>query len=117
MFKYHLFSHWIYIWFILCYIGLIDVSPIIFFIFALLFLIISIIITIIYHKKLNKRYISNFIIKLIPTILLFKTPLIVENDLIFGFFLLYIYIIVLLMNNNNPIDIYLKIYYKHIENC
>jgi hypothetical protein len=117
MLKYQLFSHWLYIWFILHYIGLIDVSPILFFIFALLFLIISIIINIIYHKKLNNCYILNFFIKLIPTILLFKTPLIVENDLIFGFFLSYIYIIVLLMNNNNPIDIYLKLYYKHIENC
>ena len=41
--------------------------------------------------------------------MIFKTPIITEYDLIFGFFLAYIYIIVLLYNRKNPIDVYMKI--------
>ena len=89
MFKFDLFSYWIFIWFLLNYIGLIKASPLIFFIFA----IIGIIINIIIIRKYNIR---NLLIKLFITILLFKIPLFNEEDLLFGFFLAYIYIIVLL---------------------
>lgn len=103
MFKFDLFSYWIFIWFLFYYCGLIKASPLIFFIFA----IIGIIINIIIIRKYNIR---NLLIKLFITILLFKIPLIAEEDLLFGFFLSYIYIIYLLYNNKNPIDIYLKLY-------
>lgn len=93
----------IFIWFLFYYCGLIKASPLIFFIFA----IIGIIINIIIIRKYNIR---NLLIKLFITILLFKIPLIAEEDLLFGFFLSYIYIIYLLYNNKNPIDIYLKLY-------
>jgi len=102
MFKYELFSYWLFIWFLFYYCGLIKASPLIFFIFAIIGIIINIIIT----RKYNK---INLLIKLIITILLFKFPLIEEEDLLFGFFIAYIYIIVLLYNNKNPVDIYLKI--------
>lgn len=103
MFKFDLFSYWIFIWFLFYYCGLIKASPLIFFIFA----IIGIIINIIIIRKYNIR---NLLIKLFITILLFKIPLFNEEDLLFGFFLSYIYIIYLLYNNKNPIDIYLKLY-------
>jgi hypothetical protein len=103
MFKYELFSYWLFIWFLFYYCGLIKASPLIFFIFA----IIGIIIT----RKYNKR---NLLIKLIITILLLKIPIIEEEDLLFGFFISYFYIITLLYFNKNPIDVYLKINLKTI---
>jgi len=103
MFKFDLFSYWIFIWFLFYYCGLIKASPLIFFIFAIIGIIINIII-------IRKYNIINLLIKLFITILLFKIPLIAEEDLLFGFFLSYIYIIYLLYNNKNPIDIYLKLY-------
>ena len=99
MFKFDLFSYWIFIWFLFYYCGLIKASPLIFFIFAIIGIII-----------IRKYNIRNLLIKLFITILLFKIPLIAEEDLLFGFFLSYIYIIYLLYNNKNPIDIYLKLY-------
>ena len=103
MFKFDLFSYWIFIWFLFYYCGLIKASPLIFFIFAIICIIINIII-------IRKYNIRNLLIKLFITILLFKIPLIAEEDLLFGFFLSYIYIIYLLYNNKNPIDVYLKLY-------
>jgi hypothetical protein len=57
----------------------------------------------------QKIKIYNFLLKFISIIMIFKLPIISENDLIIGFFLAYSYIIVLLFNNKNPIDIYMKI--------
>jgi hypothetical protein len=72
--------------------------------------LISLIITFIIIGKVNKKVIIiNIYIKVIPIILLFKIPLFNEEDLLFGFFLSYIYIIFLLYNNKNPIDVYLKL--------
>ena len=106
MLKFDLFSSWLFIWFIFHYIGLIKFSPLIFMIIGL----ISLIITFIIIGKVNKKVIIiNIYIKVIPIILLFKIPLFNEEDLLFGFFLSYIYIIFLLYNNKNPIDVYLKL--------
>jgi hypothetical protein len=101
--KIYLFSYWLFIWFLLNVNGLLKASPLIFLIFAIIFIIIIFIIT----GKIN---IKNILIKLIFMILSFKIPLIAEEDLLFGFFLAYIYIIFLLYNNKNPIDIYIKVY-------
>ena len=110
MFKYELFSYWLFIWFIFNYIGLINASPLIFLIIAL----ISIIITFIIKRKINKKIIiKNIYLKVIPIFLIFKIPLFNEEDLLFGFFLTYIYIITLLYNNKNPIDVYLKLNLKN----
>ena len=110
MFKYELFSYWLFIWFIFNYIGLINASPLIFLIIAL----ISIIITFIIKRKINKKIIiKNIYLKVIPIFLIFKIPLFNEEDLLFGFFLAYIYIITLLYNNKNPIDVYLKLNLKN----
>jgi hypothetical protein len=101
--KIYLFSYWLFIWFLLNVNGLLKASPLIFLIFAIIFIIIIYIIT-------GKNNIKNILIKLILIILSFKIPLIAEEDLLFGFFLAYIYIIFLLYNNKNPIDIYIKVY-------
>jgi hypothetical protein len=101
--KIYLFSYWLFIWYLLNVNGLLKASPLIFIIFAIIFIIIIFIIT----GKIN---IKNILIKLIFIILSFKIPLITEEDLLFGFFLAYIYIIFLLYNNKNPIDIYIKVY-------
>ena len=101
--KIYLFSYWLFIWFLLNINGLLKASPLIFLIFAIIFIIIIYIIT-------GKNNIKNILIKLIFIILSFKIPLIAEEDLVFGFFLAYIYIIFLLYNNKNPIDIYIKVY-------
>jgi hypothetical protein len=101
--KIDLFSYWLFIWFLFFYFGLIKTSPLIFYIFAIICIIIIYIIT-------GKYNILNLLIKLIFSILSFKIPLFNEEDLLFGFFLAYIYIIFLLYNNKNPIDIYIKVY-------
>jgi hypothetical protein len=101
--KIYLFSYWLFIWFLFNFNGLLKASPLIFLIFAIIFIIIIYIIT-------GKNNIKNILIKLIFIILSFKIPLIAEEDLLFGFFLAYIYIIFLLYNNKNPIDIYIKVY-------
>jgi len=101
--KIYLFSYWLFIWFLFNFNGLLKASPLIFIIFAIIFIIIIFIIT----GKIN---IKNILIKLIFIILSFKNPLIAEEDLVFGFFLAYIYIIFLLYNNKNPIDIYIEVY-------
>jgi hypothetical protein len=107
IFNYDLLSYWLFIWFLLYYFKLINASPLIFFIVALIGLIFFQLFIV---KKIKYKYMfKNIFIKLIPCILIFKFPIIEEIDLIFGFILIYIYIIVLLINNKNPIDIYLKI--------
>jgi len=102
IYTYEVFSHWLYIWFLIHYYGYIDVSP-------LIFIIIGILGSIISYNKFNFRYMMNIIIKTIQIVLIFKLPLFSEGDLLFGIILSYIYIVVLLYNNKNPIDIYLKI--------
>ena len=109
MFKYELFSYWLFIWFLFNYIGLINASPLIFLIIGLIGLISNLIIIGKFNKTIKSIIISNFFLKIIPIILLFKIPLFNEEDLLFGFFLAYIYIIILLYNNKNPIHIYLNL--------
>jgi hypothetical protein len=114
--NYELFSNWLFFWFLFYYFGITTSSP-------LIFLLIGIIITyfgIIFLGKINNSIIKlikiNFIIKVIPIFLIFKTPIFNEEDLLFGFFLFYIYIITLLYNNKNPIDIYIKLNLKTFSN-
>jgi len=113
-YTYELFSNWLIIWFLLYYFKIINASPLIFLILALIGVIY---IQIFYIKKIIfKNIIINVIIKLIPSILIFKVPIIEEIDLLLGFILIYIYVVILLINNKNPIDIYLKFMLKILKN-
>jgi hypothetical protein len=112
--KYEIYSNWLFVWFIFYYIGLIKASPLLFLIIGLITLIYGLISS----GKINKNIIKvikiNFFIKVIPIFLIFKFPLFTEEDLLFGFFVLYFYIITLLYFNKNPIDIYIKINLKNL---
>jgi hypothetical protein len=102
MYTYEVFSNWLFVWSLFNYLKIIESSPLIFIMIGLFFYIIKCLIT----KKIK---IYNFLFKFISVIMIFKTPIITEYDLIFGFFLAYIYIIVLLYSRKNPIDVYMKI--------
>ena len=114
MFKFNLFSYWLFIWFIFNYIGIIKASPLIFLIIGLIGVIIFLLIIRKINKFIKNIIITNIYIKVIPIFLIIKFPLIAEEDLLFGFFLAYIYIIYLLYNNKNPIDVYLKLNIKNL---
>jgi len=111
MLTYEIFSYWIYIWFLLYYNRILNVSPLIFLMIGLLAVSINFFV----RFKQRNRYrtikviIINLIIKIIPILLIFKTPIFNENDLIFGFMISYIYVITLLYFNKNPIYIYLRL--------
>lgn len=115
MLTYEIFSYWLFIWFLFHYTGYTKASPLIFLIIGSIGIIVNLII---FHKlteKVINMIIINFFIKIIPIFLIFKFPIFTEIDLLFGFFLSYIYIIVLLFNKKNPLDIYLKIRLDNVE--
>ena len=114
MFKYEIFSNWLFIWFLFYYCGLIKASPLIFLIIGLMGVIKYLLLIKKINENIKKIIITNIYIKVIPIFLIIKFPLIEEEDLLFGFFIAYIYIIVLLYNNKNPIDVYLKLNIKNL---
>jgi hypothetical protein len=113
--KYELFSNWLFIWFIFYYYGFISASPLIFYIIAFSIIIINgiSVMKIRFEKKVLKYILYNFLAKIVPIFIMFKFPLFNEDDLLFGFILLYIYVITLLYFNKNPIEIYLNVRKKY----
>ena len=110
LFKYEFYSYWLFLWFILYYLKILDVSPLIFLLLASILVILNLIYLYKYDTKLFNHRFKNYIIyKLIPIILIFKFPIFTEEDIIFGFFYLYTYLVILLFNNKNPIQIYLNL--------
>lgn len=105
-----LFSHWIFIWFLLYYFNIINYNPVIYLLFA--YLIIFITFAFIFLegasiKNIIYFFIYNSIFKLIPMILIMKFPLIIYiKDILFGIYLLIIYLIYMILVNKNPFDYY-----------
>jgi hypothetical protein len=113
-----IFSYWIFIWFILYYIGIIRYSPLLLLIIGYIFTLfefIYLIINKISNYNLIKFFIINVIIKFIPILLIlikinFQINIKLE-DVYISFILALIYIFVMSMTNKNP-----YIYYKMMLN-
>jgi len=118
-----IFSNWIFVWFVLFYIGIIKANP-------LLFLCIGYVITVleIFYLIANKTnsynikkfLIINVILKFIPILILITTRKInIKNfkyDFIFGLFVLFSYIIITtFIFNINLINTYKKIFDSYIN--
>jgi len=118
-----IFSNWIFVWFVLFYIGIIKANP-------LLFLCIGYVITVleIFYLIANKTnsynikkfLIINVILKFIPILILITTREInIKNfkyDFIFGLFVLFSYIIITtFIFNINLINTYKKIFDSYIN--
>lgn len=105
-----IFSYWIFVWFILYYIGLTKYNPLfiliigyIFTLFELIYLMISKI----SFYNLIKYFIINILIKFIPILLIIKFPLKFNiNDIYISISLLIIYFITMIILNKNPYEYY-----------
>lgn len=105
-----IFSYWIFVWFILYYIGLTKYNPLfilligyIFTLFELIYLIISKI----SNYNLIKFFIINIFIKFIPILLIIKFPLRFNiNDIYISINLLILYFITMIILNKNPYEYY-----------
>jgi hypothetical protein len=115
---YEIFSYWIFIWFILYYIGLIKYNPlfilIVGYILTLGELIYMIFMKISYYNFM-KYFIINIIIKFIPILLLlikFNFQVNIKQiDIYISILLILIYFLIMIMINKNP-----YIYYKMMIN-
>jgi len=110
-----IFSYWIFIWFILYYFNIVKYNPLFILIIAYFITLLELIY--LFNNNINKYnfikfFIINVIIKFIPIILIFKYPIIINNeDLLCGFYILCLYIFVMSYLNKNP-----YIYYKKMLN-
>ena len=105
-----IFSYWIFIWFILYYIGLIKYNPIFILIIAYILTLFEIIYLIknnISKYNLIKFFIINVLIKLLPILLIIKFPLRFKlDDIYISIYLILIYLILMSIINKNPYDYY-----------
>lgn len=110
-----IFSYWIFIWFILYYLGLTKYNPLLILIVAYIFTLFELIYLIknnISKYNFIKFFIINIIIKLIPILLIIKFPLRLNiNDIYISIYLILIYFIIMIILNKNPYD-----YYKMLIN-
>ena len=110
-----IFSYWIFIWFILYYLGLTKYNPLLILIVAYIFTLFELIYLIknnISKYNFIKFFIINIIIKLIPILLIIKFPLRFNiNDIYISIYLILIYFIIMIILNKNPYD-----YYKMLIN-
>ena len=105
-----IFSYWIFIWFILYYIGLTKYNPLflliigyIFTLFELIFMIINKI----SKYNLIKFIIINVIIKFIPILLIIKFPLRFDlKDIYVSIYLILFYLFIMSFINKNPYEYY-----------
>lgn len=115
-------SFWFVIWFLLYYFDIIKYNPLIFLIIAYVINIVETIylymMTSINKYNLNKFIIINVIIKFIPIILLInKSGFLINNqDILFGIYLINIYLILLIIFNKNPFKTYEKLMDGYINN-
>jgi hypothetical protein len=115
-----IFSYWIFIWFILYYIGLIKYNPIFLLIIAYIYALIEFIYLII-HKtsksNLIKFFLINALIKLLPILLIIKFPLRFKlDDIYVSIYLILIYLILMSIMNKNPYDYYKMMIKTYINN-
>jgi len=98
-----IFSYWLFIWFVLFYVGIIKENPLLFLCIGYVIVIIEMIYLI--SKKtstynIKKFFIINIIIKLIPIIIILLTSpikinLYKDKDIKFGLIVIFIYVMVM----------------------
>ena len=113
-----IFSYWIFIWYILFYIGLTKYNPLFILIVGYIFTLFEFIYLIINKSSrynLIKFLIINIIIKLIPILLIIKFPLKFNiDDIYVSIYLIFFYVIIMSIMNKNPYEYYkLMINYSH----
>lgn len=115
-----IFSYWIFIWFILYYIGLTKYNPLFILIVGYIFTLFEFI-----YLKINKssRYnlikfmIINIIIKFIPILLIIKFPLRFDlKDIYISIYLIFFYIITMSIMNKNPYEYYKLMLHTYLYN-
>jgi len=115
-----IFSYWIFIWFILYYLGLTKYNPLLILIVAYIFTLFELIYLIknnISKYNFIKFFIINIIIKLIPILLIIKFPLKFNiNDIYISIYLILIYFIIMIILNKNPYDYYKMMINTYINN-
>lgn len=99
-----IFSYWLFIWFVLFYVGIIKQNPLLFLCIGYIIAIIEIIYLIINKTSsynIKKFFIINIIIKLFPIIIILLTTspikinLYKDKDIQFGLIIILIYVIIM----------------------
>jgi hypothetical protein len=115
-----IFSNWVFVWFILYYIGLTKYNPLLLLIVAYIFTLFEFIYLIIKKSSkynLIKFMIINIIIKLIPILLIIKFPLRFDlKDIYISIYLIFFYIIIMSIMNKNPYEYYKLMLHTYIYN-
>lgn len=105
-----IFSYWIFVWFILFYIGLTKYNPLFILIIGYIFTLFEFIYLIIKKTSrynLIKFMIINIIIKFIPILLIIKFPLKFNiDDIYVSIYLMFLYVIIMSIMNKNPYEYY-----------
>jgi hypothetical protein len=105
-----IFSYWIFVWFIIFYIGLTKYNPLFILIIAYIFTLFEFIYLIINKSSkynLIKFMIINILIKFIPILLIIKFPLRFDlKDIYISIYLIFFYIIIMSIMNKNPYEYY-----------
>jgi hypothetical protein len=115
-----IFSYWIFIWFILYYIGLIKYNPLFLLIIGYILTLFEIIYLInnkISKYNLIKFFIINVFIKFIPILLIIKFPLRFNiDDIYIGIYLILFYFIIMSFLNKNPYEYYKLMIHTYLYN-
>jgi hypothetical protein len=115
-----IFSYWVFVWFILYYIGLTKYNPLLLLIVAYIFTLFEFIYLILKKSSkynLIKFMIINIIIKLIPILLIIKFPLRFDlKDIYISIYLIFFYIIIMSIMNKNPYEYYKLMLHTYIYN-
>jgi hypothetical protein len=105
-----IFSYWIFIWFIVFYIGLTKYNPLFLLLIAYIFTLFEYIYLIINKSSkynLLKHLLINILIKVIPILLIIKFPLRFNlDDINFSIYLIICYLIIMIIMNKNPYEYY-----------
>lgn len=105
---FELYSHWIFIWFLLYYFKLVSANPTFYLIIAYIVILIGFIILIILKSSLQNLlffFIYNSSIKLIP-ILFISNFTFKLKDIVFGVYFYLLYLFHMIIRNKNPFDYY-----------
>ena len=105
-----IFSYWIFIWFILYYLGLTKYNPLFLLLVGYIFTLFEFIYLIINKTSkynLIKFFIINILIKFIPILLIIKFPLRFNlDDIYVSIYLIITYLIIMSIMNKNPYEYY-----------
>ena len=115
-----IFSYWIFIWFILYYLGLTKYNPLFLLLVGYIFTLFEFIYLIINKTSkynLIKFFLINILIKFIPILLIIKFPLRFNlDDIYVSIYLIITYLIIMSIMNKNPYEYYKLMINTYIYN-